>query len=274
MIAYGPLELVTAPLGRVVALAQAKTHCRVDSDVTIDDTYIGDLIEQAQEFAENLVHGERQWMPALYDLPLAEFPLDVFRFPRPPGLAVKSVTYYDSSNVSQTLSTSYYNVRTPWRQPMTLERAPEQEWPTTYFDRPYPITVRFWAGYGATMTAATSDVITVSGRQFADNTVVRFVSTTTLPAGLSAYTDYYVRDTSAATFKVATTVGGTAVDITDTGTGTHFVVMPPKPVKQAILMLVAHAYRNREPVLIGSISKDLEFSVQALLDTQLWGSHI
>ena len=48
-----------------------------------------------------------------------------------------------------------------------------------------------------------------------------FSSTTTLPAGLSAATNYYVRDVTTNTFKVSATVDGAAVDITDTGTGVH-----------------------------------------------------
>lgn len=36
-------------------------------------------------------------------------------------------------------------------------------------------------------------------------------------------------------------------------------------VKQAIKMLVAHWFESREPVLIGSISKDLEFALTSLL---------
>lgn len=39
----------------------------------------------------------------------------------------------------------------------------------------------------------------------------------------------------------------------------------PKRIKQAILMLTAHWYESREATLIGSISKELEFSVNSLL---------
>lgn len=39
----------------------------------------------------------------------------------------------------------------------------------------------------------------------------------------------------------------------------------PQHVKQAIMLLVGHWYENRETVLIGSISKELEFTVQSLL---------
>lgn len=58
-------------------------------------------------------------------------------------------------------------------------------------------------------------------------TRVRFTTTTTLPAGLSLATDYYVIRIDNTTFKVATSyanaIAGTAIDITDAGTGTHTI---------------------------------------------------
>ena len=58
-------------------------------------------------------------------------------------------------------------------------------------------------------------------------TRVRLTTTTTLPGGLATATDYYVIVTSATTFKLATSyanaVAGTAINITDAGTGTHTV---------------------------------------------------
>jgi len=58
-------------------------------------------------------------------------------------------------------------------------------------------------------------------------TEVRLTTTTTLPAGLSLATDYYVIKVSDTTFKLATSyanaVAGTAINITDAGTGTHTV---------------------------------------------------
>lgn len=56
-------------------------------------------------------------------------------------------------------------------------------------------------------------------------TRVRLTTTTTLPGGLSLATDYYVIRVTDSTFKLATSyanaVAGTAINITDAGTGTH-----------------------------------------------------
>lgn len=75
---------------------------------------------------------------------------------------------------------------------------------------------------GAFTADATTDVITVgSGHGLTVGRIVRFTTTTTLPAGLSADTDYYVLTVTSATITVSAYPNGTAVDITDTGTGTH-----------------------------------------------------
>ena len=58
-------------------------------------------------------------------------------------------------------------------------------------------------------------------------TRVRLTTTTTLPAGLATATDYYVIRLSNTTFSLATSyansIAGTAINITDAGTGTHTV---------------------------------------------------
>ena len=47
----------------------------------------------------------------------------------------------------------------------------------------------------------------------------------------------------------------------------------PAAVRHAILMLVGHWYENRSTVLVGSISKQLEFAVESLLSSHRWGSY-
>jgi len=39
----------------------------------------------------------------------------------------------------------------------------------------------------------------------------------------------------------------------------------PKHIKQALLLLIGHWYENRETIVVGSITKEIEFSVNALL---------
>lgn len=47
----------------------------------------------------------------------------------------------------------------------------------------------------------------------------------------------------------------------------------PAAIRHAMLMLIAFWYDNRSTVLVGSISKQLEFAVESLLSTQKWGSY-
>lgn len=74
---------------------------------------------------------------------------------------------------------------------------------------------------GATFTAATTDIITSTAHGLKDGQTIKVISGTTLPAGLSNSILYYVISAATNTFSVSLTNGGTAVDITDTGTGTH-----------------------------------------------------
>jgi hypothetical protein len=77
----------------------------------------------------------------------------------------------------------------------------------------------------ATFTAATTDIITANAHGLSNGDRVELTTTTTLPAGLSLNTIYYVMVLTANTFKLSidsnTDGNGTPVNITDTGTGTH-----------------------------------------------------
>lgn len=80
----------------------------------------------------------------------------------------------------------------------------------------------------STFTAdASTDVITHTGYNLLTGTRVRCTTTTTLPAGLSLATDYFIIKVSDTTAKLATSyanaIAGSAVNITDAGTGTHTI---------------------------------------------------
>lgn len=77
----------------------------------------------------------------------------------------------------------------------------------------------------AAFTAAVTNICTSSAHGFMGDEKIRVSSSTTLPAGLAANTDYYVKVIDVDTFYLSTILGGPAVDITDTGTGTHTFVL-------------------------------------------------
>jgi hypothetical protein len=85
-----------------------------------------------------------------------------------------------------------------------------------------------------TLTALTTftanpgtDVVTHSSGNLLNLSSVQLTTTTTLPAGLAAATNYFVIRLTDTTCKLATSyanaVAGTAIDITDAGTGTHTI---------------------------------------------------
>lgn len=75
-----------------------------------------------------------------------------------------------------------------------------------------------------TVTATNgSDTINATAHGLANGNKVQFSTDGTMPAGLSENQDYFVITSAANTFQVSLTSGGTAVNFTDNGTGTHKV---------------------------------------------------
>lgn len=64
------------------------------------------------------------------------------------------------------------------------------------------------------------DQISIVAHPFANDDIIQFTSTDTLPGGISANLDYVVANATANTFQLSLTVGGAIVDITSAGTGT------------------------------------------------------
>ena len=146
----GPLSLVTATSGQVLTLQSLKDHIKVTTDD--EDQLLREYLDTATRLCEELIDGHRQFLAATYDVPVECFWEGLLRLPRPPLASVTHLKYYDTNGTQQTLASTYYTVRTPWRQPGTIERAPNQVWPSVETDRNYPITIRIVTGYGA-MTA-------------------------------------------------------------------------------------------------------------------------
>lgn len=78
---------------------------------------------------------------------------------------------------------------------------------------------------GAFTCVAATNICTDAAHGFQTGLKGQGTTTTTLPAGLNTSTDYFVIYLTADTYSLATSyanaVAGTAIDITDTGTGTH-----------------------------------------------------
>lgn len=79
-------------------------------------------------------------------------------------------------------------------------------------------TPKYWLSGVRSTAVGSTDVITASGHGWADADVVRVEAelvTDALPSGLSNSTSYYLRDTTTHTFKLASTAGGSAINIGD-----------------------------------------------------------
>ena len=188
------------------------------------------------------------------------------RLPRAPLIEVASISYYDATDTVQTLALSNVVVRTPWKAPGEIDRAPLAVWPPLSPYRQYPITIRFRAGFAMVISSVdtTGDTITVGGpKTYAANDTVRFSNSGGgLPAPLAYGTTYYVVSPSngGLTFKVSATSGGSAIDLTSSGSGTSYVGEIPPDAAKGLLMMVGAAYRYREP---GEADKYLERAVEA-----------
>jgi len=256
----GNVITLTGPGAEPITLTEAKAHLRVDG--TDEDGLITALIVAAREHVEN--HTARVLVARSMRSYFPGFParMDLVA----PLQSVASVKYLeDSAGTETTLATTNYVVDA-YELPGVVTEAYSTTYPTTY-DHPQAVRVAFTAGYVAPFTAdTTTNVLTVSGRTYTDGDVVRLTNSGgALPTGLSAGTDYYVRDASGYTVKLAATSGGTAIDITGAGTGTHFVGEIPQPIRAAMLLLIGHLYANREAVNVGNIVTTVPLAVDALL---------
>jgi len=96
------------------------------------------------------------------------------------------------------------------------------KWTTTIGAIAAPFGSILGASYKlATFTAAVTNIITSAAHGLVNGNTVKLTTTTTLPGGLSLATTYYVISATTNTFKLSLSSGGSEVDITDTGTGTH-----------------------------------------------------
>jgi len=81
------------------------------------------------------------------------------------------------------------------------------------------------AAEGKTVLTRSSNTLTLAtGHGLYNGQLVTLTTTTTLPAGLTANTLYYIVSRAAGAVSFALTPGGSAVTISDAGTGTHKIV--------------------------------------------------
>lgn len=156
------------------------------------------------------------------------------------------------------------------------------DWPFLHRSRTmttYDPDSTFTAVAATDVCTATDTILTLTG------TEVTFTSTTTLPAGLSTDTTYYLIYQSATTFKVATSLAnayaGTAVDITDTGTGTHTVTVSTKfqplpydvDLIESVSITVSGTVHTPDPAPSKKFWDNLHYTTQTSDSPSYWFVH-
>lgn len=139
------LVQVTAPASEPITLAEAKLHLREDG--TAQNDLITAHIIAARQLAEN--DTGRSFVSQQWRLTMDDFPRDgsPIRLERPPLVSVQSITYVDSTGVTQTLAASEYvvDVSTLYGEVVLAYGA---AWPNVRAGRG-AVTVNYTAGYGA-----------------------------------------------------------------------------------------------------------------------------
>jgi uncharacterized phiE125 gp8 family phage protein len=243
------LERIVQPAALPLDIAAARSQVR--QDVSIDDADLDAYMRAARRFAETGCN--RTLIATRYRLTLDEFPDDVLKLEFGPVLKVVSITYVDAAGDWQTVDSAVYVVDLGSVTRIAL--ATGQSWPTAD-SRIGAVRVTYDAGDAAAVTVvAGTDVLTIKGglwSTLAVNDVVRLSNSGgVLPSPFSPDTDYYIQSVpSTTTFKLSETADGAAIDITDAGTGTHYIGAVPEDVLSWMRLRIGGLYENREDAVV------------------------
>ena len=144
---YRSLTTQTPPAVEPVTLAEAKTHCRVDTST--DDAYISSLITAAREWCE--AYCDETFVHTQYRMTLDAFPHEI-ELPRPPmassgTVTAVAVTYTLENQSTATLATNQYRVDRD-STPGVIRTLYNGSWPSHLLDY-NAVTVTWWGGMGA-----------------------------------------------------------------------------------------------------------------------------
>lgn len=285
-----PLQLIRDATAEPISLAEAKRHVRETTNA--QDQVLTILAAAARQYAQTktqcqIVAGRWKYVldafpgPSLIGVPTGKpygLPEHAILLPIGPVLQVVSVQYTDMGGVLRTLVAGTDYVVEASSDPARITPPFGQIWPI-----PLPqigaVSVTFDAGYAAPLVAdPAADTISIPGwKTLAVNDTLRITNRDksadgdgSMPAGLSAYTDYYVQSVvSPDKYRLSATAGGAAIDITSAGGGETFVGEIPAGLKGWMLLSIGTLYDNREAVMVDTriavAELPLEF-IDGLLD--------
>ena len=151
------LRLQTDATCELVTMAEIKSHLRLSTVGTAEDTLLTAYVKTARKQAENLT--KRSILQQVWKLTLDDFPT-VIRVPRPPLSSTASevvITFLDeTSGDSTTLSSTGYTIDSE-SEPARIYPSYGNSWPNTY-GVPAAVTIDFTAG--STISAVDEDIKT------------------------------------------------------------------------------------------------------------------
>ena len=258
-----PLQLIQPPVAEPLSLLEAKAHLRVD--VTDDDALIAALITAARVYAETLTR--RALVAQAWKLVLDSFPgptMIGIPWGKPftlPGHAiyleksrvqtVTAISFIDMGGLQEVMPPANYIVDYT-SEPCRITPVFGQIWPI-----PLPqigaIEVDFVAGYAAPFaanTATSSIAIQGSWATYVVGNVIRLSNSGgALPSPLLPLTSYWIQSVlSPGVYTLATSPGGPAITLTDTGSGVSFVGVVPEGIKSWMKVRIGALYQHREEI--------------------------
>jgi uncharacterized phiE125 gp8 family phage protein len=136
------LRLITPPAIEPVTLQEAKDHLRINT--TDNDAKINMIIRSAREYVETFL--SRALIEQTWDFYIDSFPIDGdIQIPKPPLIAVNSLSYFDPQGVQTLVDPADYYVDNV-SEPGWIVRAGGFSWPTT-LAAINAVVVRFRGGY-------------------------------------------------------------------------------------------------------------------------------
>jgi uncharacterized phiE125 gp8 family phage protein len=190
-VRYRSLKVLTQPTVEPVSLAEAKAHCRVDTDT--DNAYLASLIRAAREWCA--AYCDETFVHTQYVMTLDSFPVEI-ELPRPPmatasGYTAVTVTYKTENQATATLATNQYRVDRD-STPGVLRTLYSGSWPSHLMDY-NAVTVTWWGGVSADGTGVEqrikNAILWLVGYWYERRMAADGISMTEIPFGVKSLLD-------------------------------------------------------------------------------------
>ena len=276
-------KVLLQPGGEPLTVAEAKLACRIDADITADDDYIADLITKARVYCEDVLAqalisqtmlftfdqfprgsqagGLQYQSEGLWDqrLPVTELSARAwpdracFRLPRSPLQGGVVIQYTDQASALQTLAATGYRIDYI-SDPPRIAPAYGTSWPLAVMQTQV-VNIRAVMGHGPATSIAGS--ITAGERTVTPASMygiyAQNLATDPLYPGTTLSIDKgQNRELVTVTAVTATTFTATFAKNHSAGALVRGAI--PETTRGRMLMLIAHWFRNREPVTLGQYS--------------------